>query len=292
MMSVFPVVVSAEPDELKFFLQDFEIEKEEIKGYARLFWGTYKGNKLGLACLGVGKTNAAAGTALVIESMKPDALFMVGASGALSPVVAPGDVIVGTGLVDRDGGYLTTKGFVPGGAWLYDKTQPYYPSLVREITPDRELMALAKTAAICAEDELDSFGERKARLHFGPIATGDLFVAAIKEKNTLFSTYQALAAEMEGAALAQTAYALDIPFLVIRGISDHADDSIELGTPKVYQSNEFVEDLWRETRRENSDPMQVASEAAKSLHSVFQKASYNASIIAWSIIKRLPLVTI
>ena len=39
MIIVFPVVVSAEPDELKFFLQDFEIEKEEVKGFARLFYG-------------------------------------------------------------------------------------------------------------------------------------------------------------------------------------------------------------------------------------------------------------
>src|SRR5690554_4518722 len=123
---MFPVIISAEPDELKFFLQGFKLEKEKVLGFTRMFWGEYEGRKIGLACLGVGKVNVAAGTALVIQQMKPDMLFMVGASGALSPEVVPGDVIVGTDMIDRDVGYLTNKGHIPGGAWIYDKVKPFY----------------------------------------------------------------------------------------------------------------------------------------------------------------------
>lgn len=287
MNPMFPVVVSAEPDELKYFLRDFQLEKEEVIGFCRLFWGKYLGKELGLACLGVGKTNAASGTALVALKMQPDVIFMVGASGALSPQVVPGDVVVGTGLVDRDGGYLTQKGFVPGGSWIYEKDKPYYPYLTREITPDRELLKFAKSVSLEAEEKLDSFGERKAKVHFGKIATGDLFVAALKDKQKLYETYDAMAAEMEGAALAQTAYALDLPFLVVRGISDHADDSIELEDPLVYKDTKTLEETLLETKNKQEDPLKVASEAAKSLHSVFQKASFNACEIVSSIVKRL-----
>ncbi len=280
---MFPVIISAEPDELKFFLQDFKLEREDVRGFTRMFWGEYQGRKIGLACLGVGKVNAAAGTALVVEHMQPDALFMVGASGALSPDVVPGDVVVGTEMIDRDVGYLTKKGHIPGGAWIYDQTKPYYPYLVRSILPDERLLQTAQ-AVVKEKLALESFGEREAMVFFGPIATGEQFVAALEVKEQLYQNYGALAGEMEGSSLAQVAYALNVPFLVVRGVSDHADDAIDLKEPLVYQDTKALQ---KELTAVNADPMQKASEAAKSLHSVFQKAAYNASTVVWSVIDKL-----
>lgn len=287
---MYPVVISAEPDELKFFLGDFKLEKEVVKGFTRMFFGEFRGKKLGLACLGVGKVNAAAGTALVNCKMQPDILFMVGASGAISPEVVPGDIVVGSGIIDRDVGFLTGHGLIPGGSWLYERLKPYDPYLVREITTDPNLLELAEAVAKEAEPQLESFGERKAKIHFGAISTGEQFIASLSEKERLYENYQVLAAEMEGSGFAQTAYALDLPFLVIRGISDHADDSLDIKAPVVYPDTKALTALLsgKKSPNPNSDPLLRACDAAKTLHSVFQKAAYNASLMAFSIIQRLP----
>ena len=282
---MFPVIISAEPDELKFFLQDFKLAKEQVLGFTRMFWGEYQGVKLGLACLGVGKVNAAAGTSLVINEMQPDMIFMVGAAGALSPELVPGDIVVGTEMVDRDVGYLTERGHIPGGAWIYDKTKPYYPYLVRSIPPNTKLIDIARRVAFEIEPDLESFGEREAKVFFGPIATGEQFVASLETKEKLNKAFSALAGEMEGSSLAQVAYALDVPFLILRGISDHADDTLDLKDPLVYKDTITLEK--EITAEDNKDPMEKASEAATSLHSVFQKAAYNASIMVWGIISSL-----
>lgn len=76
---------------------------------------------------------------------------------------------------------------------------------------------------------------------FGPIATGEQFVAALEVKEQLYQNYGALAGEMEGSSLAQVAYALNVPFLVVRGVSDHADDAIDLKEPLVYQDTKALQ---------------------------------------------------
>ena len=65
----------------------------------------------------------------------------------------------------------------------------------------------------------------------GRVASGDLFVAAKEAKNSIIAKTQALCTEMEGAAIAQTAYRNEIPFVILRAISDKADDSAEMDYP-------------------------------------------------------------
>ena len=85
---------------------------------------------------------------------------------------------------------------------------------------DQKLLELA---AECCKREIPEIG-----VHTGRVVSGDQFISDKEKKKWLTETFDGFCTEMEGAAIAQTAYLNQIPYLVIRAISDKADDSAEM----------------------------------------------------------------
>ncbi len=165
--------------------------------------GTIGPHEVALTLLSIGKVNAAMKTQAVIDRFAPDLVINTGIAGALAPDIRVLDTIIGTELLYHD---------------VHPEFMERFSPYTRVFTADEKWTRSASLAA----DELDITTKK------GPITTGDLFVSSERDKFRIREATGAFCVEMEGAAVAHTAYLNDLPFLVLRTISDSADDTAEL----------------------------------------------------------------
>lgn len=173
--------------------------------------GTLGSHRVVLVKSGIGKVNAARCAQILIDKYSPDYLVNTGIAGGVGDGLAVADVVIGTELVQHDFD-VTAFGYARGN--LCDPGHRDTPSVFRS---DTELIERFRAAAASLLDT--------SRVKTGRIATGDLFVASAEAKRDLVGTFGAVAAEMEGGAIAQVASLASVPFIVLRAISDLADGS-------------------------------------------------------------------
>ena len=172
----------------------------------------YKGSLSGTPAVvvrcGVGKVNAARITQALIDRFEPAGVVNSGIAGGVGEGLHVGDVVIGTGLIQHDVD-VTALGYAKGNLFEGEKTAPTV------FCSDEKLCDLLKTSAAQAAPERG--------VHGGIIVSGDVFIAKQDTKKELRETFGALAAEMEGAAVAHTAHYAGVPFAVLRVVSDLAD---------------------------------------------------------------------
>ena len=162
----------------------------------------YKGLELIIAYSKIGKVNASLTATTLIEKFGAQKLLFSGVAGAINPNLKIGDLVIATKLAQHDldiTAFGHPHGFVPEGA-VYVQT-------------DETLTDVAKSVAKA---------HNKAILE-GIIATGDQFICDEAKKTWIGQTFNADALEMEGASVAVVCDALNIPFCILRAISDAAD---------------------------------------------------------------------
>ena len=153
---------------------------------------------------GIGKTNAARTTQILIDYYKPEAIFNIGVAGGIAKNLKVGDVIISTSLVQHD--FDITAFNHPKG---------YIPNIGNNIPIDNKLLNTTKTIL---DTNNISYKE-------GLIASGDIFCTKECMATKINTQFNALCVEMEGASIAQTAYLSKTPCLVIRSISDCPDNN-------------------------------------------------------------------
>ena len=147
---------------------------------------------------------------ILADVFSVDAIINTGIAGSLNKNINIGDIVLSTDVVQHD---MDATGFG------YRKGQiPQMP--VFFFNADDNLRRLA--AEVCKEVNPD------IQVFEGRIASGDQFVCDQDVKNRIVSEFSAYATEMEGAAIGQAAYLNEIPFLVVRAISDKADGSAQM----------------------------------------------------------------
>lgn len=156
---------------------------------------------------GIGKVNMAICTQILIDVYKVTALINTGVAGGLYEKLEIGDIVVSTDALQHDMD-ATGFGYQPGEI----------PRMETSVFPaDEELCNMAVKACELVNPEIQCFK--------GRVMTGDQFISSDKKKRELIEKFGGYCAEMEGAAMAQTAYLGKVPFVVIRAISDKADHS-------------------------------------------------------------------
>lgn len=214
--------VLAMQEELEALLKRLP-EVETVTRGAFMFWhGRWHDQDLWIVKSGVGKVNAAMSTQALIDHVAPDALWVIGVAGALSPDLEIGDVLLGTSALQHDVD-ASPLGFAPGEV-PYDAVSIY--------KADERLLACAQ--ALGAQ----VFG---ARLKTGRVLSGDRFIAGAHEVQRLRERFQGDCVEMEGAAVAQVAQKHALPFVIIRTISDRADGKAPHDFPRFLR--EAAEDV-------------------------------------------------
>ena len=187
--------------ELKNYLH---INKEK-KIYDLTFYeATLNNQNIILTESGIGKTNAARTTQILIDYYKPEAIFNIGVAGGIAKNLEVGDIIISTSLVQHD--FDITA---------FDHPKGYIPNIGNTIPIDNNLLNTTKTIL---DTNNISYKE-------GVIASGDIFCTKESMATKINTQFNALCVEMEGASIAQTAHLSKTPCLVIRSISDCPDNN-------------------------------------------------------------------
>ena len=189
----------------------------------RFHAGRLHGQPVVLVLSGIGKVAAAATAALLIHEFDAHAIVLTGVAGGLAKDVEVGDIVVATQTLqhDMDASPLFPRYEVPlTGRSRFDADA----SLAEVLAASAEDCMRDAEAAI-GHAHLNAFGIASPRVHRGLIVSGDRFVATATDNRALVQALpDALAVEMEGAAIAQVCADFDRPFALMRTISDRADD--------------------------------------------------------------------
>jgi adenosylhomocysteine nucleosidase len=221
-------IVAAMPQELQALL-DHLPDPHLVSLGSRQFWcGHLQGTEVVLVLSGIGKVAAAITTTLLITEFKASALLFTGVAGGLGDGVNVGDVVLATELIqhDMDASPLFPRYELPGRGLTRLPSDPAMTgqagSAARQALSPQ---ALSEGGAL-ADVHLSELGLSAPRIHQGLILSGDRFVCTNEESQALRQAFpDALAVEMEGAAVAQVCHDLALPFAVLRVISDRADQA-------------------------------------------------------------------
>lgn len=172
--------------------------------------GRLDGEDVVIVKCGVGKVNAAVCTQILIDVFEVDRIINTGVAGSLDADIDIGDIVVSTEAVQHDMD-ATPLGFKRGEIPYSD--QSVFPA-------DEEMRKSAVQAVGAAAPE--------AKVFEGRICSGDQFIASRTQKDDIITEFGGMCCEMEGAAIAQVCYLNETPYVIIRAISDKADDSEEM----------------------------------------------------------------
>lgn len=162
----------------------------------------YKGLEIVIAYSKIGKVFASLTATTMIEKFGCDTLLFSGVAGGINPELQIGDLIIADKLCQHDldiTAFGHPNGFVPGGK-VYVETTKSLNDVAKEVASENGLKVIE-----------------------GTIATGDQFVHSNERKEFIETTFKADALEMEGASVAVVCDALNVPFFILRAISDTAD---------------------------------------------------------------------
>ncbi|WP_055665180.1 5'-methylthioadenosine/adenosylhomocysteine nucleosidase [Desnuesiella massiliensis] len=206
-------VIGAMSEELEILLKEMSLEKKEVKARMEFNYGTLWGKKVVAVVSGIGKVNAAVCTQILATEYKVDRIINVGIAGGIGKDIVPGDIVIGDSLVQHD---MDTSAFG-------DKIGQIPRIDTFDFKSNEDMIALAKKA--CE-------GIKGHNSYVGRIATGDQFIANIDKIRWLSEEFGALACEMEGGSIAHVSYLNNIPFVVIRSISDNANTGAHMDYEK------------------------------------------------------------
>ena len=203
-------IIGAMEEEVAILKEKMEDVRIIKKASMDFYEGILAGKKVVVVRSGIGKVNAGICAQILADVFSVDAIINTGIAGSLNKNINIGDIVLSTDVVQHD---MDATGFG------YRKGQiPQMP--VFFFNADDNLRRLA--AEVCKEVNPD------IQVFKGRIASGDQFVCDQDVKNRIVSEFSAYATEMEGAAIGQAAYLNEIPFLVVRAISDKADGSAQM----------------------------------------------------------------
>ncbi|ADX68295.1 MULTISPECIES: 5'-methylthioadenosine/adenosylhomocysteine nucleosidase [Weeksella] len=239
-------ILGAIPEEINYIIPLIENKREEKIGKRTFYIGKIGKHEVVLAYSRIGKVAAATTVSTLILHYNITQLIFTGVAGAIHPDVKIGDIVLARKLIQHDmnASPLMPRHEIP----LLGKT--YFEVDTKLLERSRKAANNTLLTNSFTEAEKDEFHLHHPTIHFGLIASGDLFFSTTKQKEKLNQRIQnILCVEMEGAAIAQICYEFSIPFCVMRVISDEANDESSIDfvrfikhVGRVY-SRSFIENL-------------------------------------------------
>ena len=188
-----------EMQEIEYIMTAKEIKKIHELNFIE---GKINNTDVVLVKAGVGKVNAARTTQILIDNYDVDYIINVGTAGSANDELDIGDIVIGSKLIQHD-----------FDATAFGRPKGYISNVGQYMESNSLLIEKMQNTISKIEDS-------EFKIKIGTIATGDIFCTELKMKEKIRSKFNADAIEMEGAAIAQVCKLDNIPFLVIRSISD------------------------------------------------------------------------
>lgn len=206
--------------------------------------GKIEGQNCVIVQSGIGKVNSSRITQMMIDNFDIEYIMNLGSAGALNPMLKIGDIVIGDELVQHDFD-ITAFGHAKG----------YITGVGDRVYSDKYLIEKFENA-------IENLEDRNYEIKTGTIASGDIFCTEIEMKNQIYANFKADCVEMEGAAIAQVSYLNNVPFIVIRSISDTPngnnaitfDQFVELASKRCARIlKEVLKDITKEEKEKEKD---------------------------------------
>ncbi|OLO40222.1 5'-methylthioadenosine/S-adenosylhomocysteine nucleosidase [Alkalihalophilus pseudofirmus] len=208
-------IIGAMKEEIELMKEEMDIEKETKVAKITFYAGTMENHQIVLCKSGVGKVNAALTTQILIDHFQVEKIIFTGVAGALNPRLDIGDIVISTSALQHDID-ASPLGFKRGEIPMFEHTSDF--------PANTALIELATKAS----EQLN------IQVIKGKVLSGDQFIASQELVHELYETFSGACVEMEGSAVAQAAMLNDIPYVIIRSISDKANGEAKMSF------NEFV----------------------------------------------------
>ena len=206
-------IIGAMDEEVAKIKERLENVEVQTFGGMDFYKGNFEGKSVVVVRSGIGKVNAAVCTQILADRYQVSGIVNTGIAGSLMAKIDIGDIVLSTDALQHDMD-ATNFGYPAGQIPRMD---------VLSFPADPKLLALAKECCGRVSPEIHTYE--------GRVVSGDQFISDQKKKDWLIETFHGYCTEMEGAAIAQAAYLNGIPFLIIRAISDKADNSANVDYP-------------------------------------------------------------
>ncbi len=203
-------IIGAMDEEVAILMSRLVDKKVKTIASMEFCEGTLQGKDVVVVRCGIGKVNAAVCTQILADLYQVEAVINTGVAGSLRNEIEIADIVLSTDTLQHD---------MDATAFGYEHGM--IPRMENSIfEADKKLIELTKK--VCQE-VLPEVG-----VHVGRVVSGDQFVSDNGKKEWLVEKFEGYCTEMEGAAIAHTAYLNGLPFLIIRAISDKADNSAHM----------------------------------------------------------------
>ncbi|MGI6501493.1 MAG: 5'-methylthioadenosine/adenosylhomocysteine nucleosidase [Anaerostipes sp.] len=200
-------IIGAMEEEVQSLIDFMDVEEKKEISSMVFYRGKLGKKEVVVVQSGIGKVNMAVCTQILVDIYHVNQLINTGIAGGLYQDINIGDIVISSDTLQHD---MDATGF---GYKLGE-----IPRMESSIfQADEELVKLAKE--VCEEVNPD------IQCFIGRVVSGDQFISSSEKKKELIDVFQGYCAEMEGAAMAQVAYLNKIPFVILRAISDKADNS-------------------------------------------------------------------
>lgn len=200
-------IIGAMDEEVSRLKEKMHIKKVQKKAGMEFCHGNLGGKDVVVVRSGIGKVNAGICTQILIDDFGVEGVINTGIAGSLKNEINIGDIVLSKDTLQHDMD-ATGFGYEPG----------IIPRMEESVFQgDEKLIQVAKEVNEVVNPEISTF--------IGRVVSGDQFISQNEKKEFLVKQFQGYCTEMEGAAIAQVCYLNQIPFLIIRAISDKADNS-------------------------------------------------------------------
>ena len=206
-------IIGAMEEEVAVLKQEMDIEETVDYASMQFCKGTLCGKNVVIVRSGIGKVNAAICAQILADKFNVDVLINTGIAGSLDAAIDIGDMVISTDLVEHD-----------MDATIFGDPLGQVPRMDTFSFPaEKDLIEKAVAANEEANPDIKTFT--------GRIVSGDQFVSSAEVKEKLVNNFQAKCTEMEGAAISHAAYLNKVSCVIIRAISDKADNSATMDYP-------------------------------------------------------------
>jgi adenosylhomocysteine nucleosidase len=219
-------ILGAMPEEINGIVALLKDKQEVVKGMRTYYLGSINGVEVVVVFSRWGKVASATTVTHLIVEFGITELYFTGVAGSVSLDLAVGDIVVASSLVqhDMDARPIMKQFEIP----LLGKTELYPPKemLEKSFLEIKKLESNKELLQLISMEQQKIFSISNPKVFMGKIASGDKFFANTNEKESLLRLLpDVLCIEMEGAAVAQVCFEYNVPFVIIRTISDAANES-------------------------------------------------------------------
>lgn len=201
-------IIGAMEEEVTILKNKLTQLSEISVAHVKFYTGILKDREVVITQSGIGKVNAAISTTLLINKLKPDIIINTGSAGALDESLNVGDVLISDDVKYHDAD-ATAFGYEYGQV-------PQMPVAFQSSKP-----LIEKVSQVVQQQQLTA--------KVGLIVSGDSFIGSVEQRQKIKKAFpNAMAVEMEATAIAQTCYQFNVPFVVVRAVSDLANGEAEM----------------------------------------------------------------